>query len=235
MRSFDLSACLARGENLHTEFKSWPIPPDDLAAAIVAFANTGGGRILLGVDDRGAAVGVGDLDRTTRFGDNVASHNCPPPVTVLQESFEISGNAVVSVGVPKGDDRPYRTNRGVYYVRTSSGRRHASREELLRLFQLKKGKKFGMMFGAYFGAMTRFRKSSKADWIAIDPISSLTPAPTMWGAILAVALPTKSARSERSTTSLWRIFRALTYIPRLTHLANIGKSAGCNSSEPEGV
>ena len=40
MRSFDLSACLARGENLHTEFKSWPIPPDDLAAAIVAFANT---------------------------------------------------------------------------------------------------------------------------------------------------------------------------------------------------
>ena len=135
MRSFDLSACLARGENLHTEFKAWPIPPDDLAAAIVAFANTDGGRILLGVDDRGAAVGVGDLDRTTRFVDNVAFHNCSPPVTVLQESFEVSGNAVVSVGVPKGDDRPYRTNRGVYYVRTSSGRRHASREELLRLFQ----------------------------------------------------------------------------------------------------
>ena len=135
VRPFDLSACLAGGENLHTEFKVWPIPPDDLAAAIVAFANTDGGRILLGVDDRGAAVGVTDLDCTTRFVDDVAFQNCAPPVTVLQETFEVSGNAVVSVSVPKGDDRPYRTNRGVYYVRTSSGRRHASREELLRLFQ----------------------------------------------------------------------------------------------------
>jgi ATP-dependent DNA helicase RecG len=31
--------------------------------------------------------------------------------------------------------RPYRTNRGVYYIRTTSGRRQVSREELLRLFQ----------------------------------------------------------------------------------------------------
>ena len=45
--------------------------------------------------------------------------------------------------------------------------------------RIEKGKKFGMMFGAHFGAMTRFRKSSETDWIAIDPISSLTPAPTM--------------------------------------------------------
>ena len=135
MHSSDLSACLTSGENLHTELKAWPIPPDDLAAAIVAFANTDGGRILLGVDDQGVAAGVGDLDRTTQFVDNVAFDNCSPPVTVLQETFEVFGNAVVSVSVPKGDDRPYRTNRGVYYVRTSSGRRHASREELLRLFQ----------------------------------------------------------------------------------------------------
>lgn len=31
--------------------------------------------------------------------------------------------------------RPYRTTRGVYYIRTTSGRRQASRQELLRLFQ----------------------------------------------------------------------------------------------------
>jgi ATP-dependent DNA helicase RecG len=39
------------------------------------------------------------------------------------------------VNIPKGDRRPYRTNKGRYYVRTSSGCRDASREELLRLFQ----------------------------------------------------------------------------------------------------
>ena len=135
VRSSDLSTRLRRGENLHTEFKAWPIPPDDLAAAIVAFANTDGGQVFLGVDDRGGAVGVGDLDRTTQFVDNVAFNNCSPPVTVLQERVEIGGVVVVAVNVPKGDDRPYRTKRGVYCIRTSSGRRHASREELLRLFQ----------------------------------------------------------------------------------------------------
>ena len=134
--SDDLSAQLARGEGLHTEFKGWPITPDDLAAAIVAFANTDGGRIFLGVDDLGVAVGgMGDLDRATQFVDNVAFNNCSPPVTVLQETVETAGSTVLAVNVPKGDDRPYRTNRGVHYIRTSSGRRHASRGELLRLFQ----------------------------------------------------------------------------------------------------
>lgn len=134
--SDDLSAQLARGEGLHTEFKAWPITPDDLAAAIVAFANTDGGRIFLGVDDLGVAVGgIGDLDRATQFVDNVAFNNCSPPVTVLQETVETAGGTALAVNVPKGDDRPYRTNRGVHYIRTSSGRRHASRGELLRLFQ----------------------------------------------------------------------------------------------------
>ena len=130
------SAQLARGESLHTEFKAWPIPPDDLAAAIVAFANTDGGRVFLGVDDLGIATGgVDDLDRATQFVDNVAFNNCSPPVTVLQETVETVGGTVLAVNVPRGDDRPYRTNRGVFYIRTSSGRRHASRGELLRLFQ----------------------------------------------------------------------------------------------------
>ena len=78
MRSSDLYNRLRRGENLHAEFKAWPVPPDDLAAAIVAFANTDGGQVFLGVDDHGAPVGVGDLDRTTRFVASVAFNNCSP-------------------------------------------------------------------------------------------------------------------------------------------------------------
>ena len=42
---------------------------------------------------------------------------------------------VLVVRVPKEPERPYRTNRGVHYIRTASGRRQASREELLRLYQ----------------------------------------------------------------------------------------------------
>lgn len=106
------------------------------AADLVAFANTDGGQLLLGIDDRREIVGVEDADRVHRQVDNVALNNCEPPVTVVQELVATEdGRQVVVVNVPKGDMRPYRTNRGVFYIRTTSGRRQASREELLRLFQ----------------------------------------------------------------------------------------------------
>jgi ATP-dependent DNA helicase RecG len=135
----DLAELLARidsWENLHTEFKVWPVHPDDLAAVLVAFANTDGGDLILGVNERREIAGVGDADRVARDVDNVAANNCEPPITVLQETVRSAeGKTALVVHVPKGDMRPYRTNRGSYFVRTSSGRRQASREELLRLFQ----------------------------------------------------------------------------------------------------
>ena len=133
-----LSQFLVRGENLHTEFMQWPVHPDDLAAAMTAFANTDGGRIVLGVDDHGQVVGLAesDRDRVAQVADNVAFHNIHPPVTVVLETVtDAQGRVVLIAQVPQGSQRPYRTNRGVYYIRMNSGRRQASREELLRLFQ----------------------------------------------------------------------------------------------------
>jgi len=132
----ELRQRIARWEDLHTEFKEWPIHPDKLAAALVAFANTDGGQLILGVSEAREIVGVEDADAVTRAVDNVAFQNCEPPVTVIQEVLhEGLDRPVVVINVPKGDMRPYRTNKGVYYTRTTSGRRQASREELLRLFQ----------------------------------------------------------------------------------------------------
>jgi len=126
---------IAKGENLHTEFKERLPQPDDLATEMVAFANTDGGEILIGVSDKGRVVGVEELDRVMQTVDNIAYHNCEPPVTVVQETVKEEARIALVVHVPKGAQRPYRTNRGIYYIRTTSGKRQASREELLRLFQ----------------------------------------------------------------------------------------------------
>lgn len=136
MDSTELLARIAKGENIHLEFKERPIHENDLAASIVAFANTDGGQILFGVNDAGEIRGVNDPDALMRFADNVAFNNCEPPVLIVQETVrDEEGRVVVVINVPKGKQRPYRTNRGLYYVRTTSGRRQASREELLRMFQ----------------------------------------------------------------------------------------------------
>lgn len=135
----DLESHIARGEDLHTELKEWPIHRDRLAATLVAFANAEGGLLLLGVDDNGRMVGVEDADKVMRFVDSVAFNNCVPPVSVGQETVVVeaaTGRRVVAVSVPRGDMRPYCTQKGnTIYVRTGSGRRPASREEILRLYQ----------------------------------------------------------------------------------------------------
>ncbi len=138
MNLLELKTRLLEGENLHTEFKLWPVHPDDLAAAIVAFTNTDGGQLFLGVNNEGQIVGVVESERDciSQAIDLVAQNNIAPPASILQETVrEEQGRIVLMVHVPKGEQRPYRTNRGSYYVRTTSGRRQASRKELLRLFQ----------------------------------------------------------------------------------------------------
>jgi len=131
----ELRERILRWENLHTDFKEKISSPDELAKDLVCFANTDGGQLIIGVAKDRAIKGVDDPDSVNRDVDNVAFNNCEPPITVVQEVLDDNGRKVVVVNIPKGDRRPYRTNKGRYYVRTSSGCRDASREELLRLFQ----------------------------------------------------------------------------------------------------
>ncbi|GIX46080.1 MAG: ATP-dependent DNA helicase [Candidatus Tectimicrobiota bacterium] len=135
MDELELLGRIRRGEDLHTEFKQEEVHSDDIAAALVAFANTDGGMILFGVANDGRIVGVSDPDRLMQRVDQIAYQNCEPPLTVVQETVQTHEGTVVVVHVPKGDQRPYRTHRGDYFIRTTTGRRRASRQELLRLFQ----------------------------------------------------------------------------------------------------
>ncbi|HXF05103.1 MAG TPA: RNA-binding domain-containing protein [Blastocatellia bacterium] len=135
MTLLELMERIRRGEDLHTEFKATDAHTDDIAAAMVAFANTDGGQLIFGVSDEGQIVGVKDPDRLMQRMDQIAYQNCEPPLTVLLETVSTPEGTVVVVHIPKGDLRPYRTGRGDYFIRTTTGRRRASRQELLRLFQ----------------------------------------------------------------------------------------------------
>ena len=136
MDLLELQQRIAKWEDLHTEFKELPVHEDDLSASLVAFANTDGGQLILGVTNNRQIKGVANPDRAMQRTDQIAYNNCEPPLTIIQETIQAEGGEIViAVNIPKGDQRPYRTNRGVYYIRTTSGRQQASRQELLRLFQ----------------------------------------------------------------------------------------------------
>lgn len=135
MDEFELKERIAKGEDLHTEFKEVIESNEDLAKSIVCFANTDGGQIIIGVTKRGDIVGIENMDETIRRIDDVAFHRCEPPVTVVVETIPVEDETVVVVNVPKGEQRPYRTQSGLYYIRGANKCRQASRQELLRMFQ----------------------------------------------------------------------------------------------------
>jgi len=135
MDSEELFERIEKGEDLHTEFKEYLPSNEDLAKEIVAFANTDGGQIIIGVSDDGEIVGVSNLDEVLRRVDDVAYNRCEPPVTVLPETVKVGDKVVMVINVPKGGQRPYRTSSGFFYIRSGNRVRRASREELLRLFQ----------------------------------------------------------------------------------------------------
>ncbi len=124
------------GEDSRTEFKREEVHEDDLAASLTSFANGAGGMLILGVADDRAVRGVRDPDRTILRIDNISRQNVEPPLTnVTVEKHSIEGNVVLVVHAPRGPQRPYRTNRGVYFVRGAAGRRMATRQELLEIYQ----------------------------------------------------------------------------------------------------
>lgn len=135
MNAIDLKEAIEKGEDYYTEFKEEAVHSDDLAAEIVAFANSDGGKLLIGVSDARRPVGVTDADRVLQRVDNICAQNSEPPIRCKIEKIKIDDTLILSVVVPKGPERPYRTNKGVYHVRTNSGKRQATREELLRLYQ----------------------------------------------------------------------------------------------------
>lgn len=62
MNTAELLDQLARGEDTRHQFKRDVTNPDSLAAELVAFANSGGGQLFLGVDDDGSIAGLDAAD-----------------------------------------------------------------------------------------------------------------------------------------------------------------------------
>ncbi len=135
MDEFELKERIEKGEDFHTEFKEIIESNEDLAKSIVCFANTDGGQIIVGVSKTGEIIGVKDIDKTITRIDDVSFNRCEPPIIVVIETVKVGEKTVIIINVPKGEQRPYRTKSGFYYVRSANICRQASRQELLRMFQ----------------------------------------------------------------------------------------------------
>ena len=82
---------------------------NDICKEVIAFANTKGGTMYVGVQDDGYVLGVENADRVTLQINNMVRDSIKPDVTmfVRYETQEIDGKQIVAVTIQKGTDRPY--------------------------------------------------------------------------------------------------------------------------------
>jgi ATP-dependent DNA helicase RecG len=136
MDSLELYEMIAAGEDSFTEFKREVSQRSDFAGEIVAFANTEGGYILLGVDDDGTIVGTDSPQRVEEQIVNLARQNCTPPLTPTIDRVDTDEGLVLVVYVPRRVGVPHETNTGICYIRVGSTKRRCTPQERARLLQL---------------------------------------------------------------------------------------------------
>ena len=138
METTELIEALGRGEDSRHQFKENIHNADSLAAELVAFSNSDGGQLFLGVDDSGNVTGLTSLDvaRLNQLISNVASQSVRPSINPQTENIIHPNGLVMVVSVSPGISKPYMDKDGVVWVKNGADKRRAtSREEIQRMFQ----------------------------------------------------------------------------------------------------
>ena len=138
MEAAELIEIISRGEDSSHQFKADVNNADSLAAEIVAFSNSGGGRMFIGVNDDSKVVGLSAeaIGRINQLLSNTSSQNVRPAVNPVTENVAHPAGTVMVVTVPDGVSKPYMDKNGVIWVKNGSDKRRAtSREEIQRMFQ----------------------------------------------------------------------------------------------------
>ena len=141
METIELIEILSRGEDSRHQFKADFTNASSLAAEIVAFSNSAGGRIFIGVNNDGSVLGlsVADVDRLNQLIANAASNNVRPAMNPLTENVSHPNGIVLIVNIPVGISKPYMVAQdgavSIWVKKGSDKRRAIDREEIQRLFQ----------------------------------------------------------------------------------------------------
>ena len=104
----ELQRLVAEGEGPHLEFKRKVAYPEKIVREMIAFANTDGGTLLVGVDDDGSMYGTRYPDEEL-FAVQQAIQKLCRPILLYHESVIALNKKkfVVRFDVPPGDRRPY--------------------------------------------------------------------------------------------------------------------------------
>ena len=82
---------------------------DDIKKEIIAFANSDGGKLYIGVRDDGEVAGLDDPDGTALQVSNMVRDSIKPNITMFlhYQTIEEDGKKIIEISVQRGTNRPY--------------------------------------------------------------------------------------------------------------------------------
>ena len=150
----DIKQLVAAGEGQTIEFKRKINFPEKVIRELVAFANTSGGNLLVGIDDNGTIAGLRNPEEHDYALKKAISELCVPKVKYEMELVPLTAKkAVICYSVKPANRKPHYAKErpvdryGKAYVRVQDKTVKASREMTQILKRTREGKNFSFQYG----------------------------------------------------------------------------------------
>jgi len=139
--------------------------PASFARDLAAFANSAGGKILLGVRDDGTVAGVRDTNELRARIQDLA-RNCDPPVKVLVEPV----GKVLAVTVRESEGKPVQCSEGFFW-RQGASTQKLSRDEIRDFFRSEGVIRFDLSICPKFRYPQDFDREKYNAWLRLSGIT----------------------------------------------------------------
>jgi predicted HTH transcriptional regulator len=139
MTGQELLEIINGGESSRVQFKERLPHQDSLAHELIAFSNSKGGIIIIGVNDKTGAINglsFSEIQQINQQLVNIASQKVYPPVCITTETVKVNDSRLIVVNIEEGSSKPYKDSNGITYIKNGSDKRKVtSNNELARLLR----------------------------------------------------------------------------------------------------
>ena len=122
----DILKQINAGEVSGVQFKERILDKYDIACELVAFSNSHGGKLVVGIKDKTGetnALSYSEVQETTNLLSDIASENVVPSILIKIDSVEVEDGNLVVATVKEGLNKPYHDNKGIVWVKNGADKR----------------------------------------------------------------------------------------------------------------
>lgn len=130
MNEIELLEIVSKGETSKVQFKLNISNEQSIAQEMIAFANTKGGMILIGVDDKTwdiFGLTEDDLRRLANMLVNASSQHVKEPIFIETDTVDFKGKKVMVVTIPEGIAKPYKDNDGAIFMKNGANEKKSNK------------------------------------------------------------------------------------------------------------